>query len=294
MSTFLESYSNTKRIFEDSLKELLDSFDYFEKLDDAMRYSVNAGGKRLRPVLMIECAKMIGLETERIMPLAMAIEMVHTYSLIHDDLPCMDDDALRRGKPTNHKVFGEDMAVLAGDGLLNIAMETALSGLEVGNCENYINAVQKLFSSAGPTGMIGGQAIDIFNIEKFQSLDELKVMHRKKTGALFDASCLCPALLLGCNDDIVNCLQEYSKHLGLLFQVKDDILDVIGDEDTLGKTIGKDEANHKSTFISLMGLDGSIAYSKEIAERAKEPLNSFSDKAVFLKDLIQYILERNN
>jgi len=294
MDEFLRNYNITKGIFEHKLKEYINGFHYYPRLDEAMQYSINAGGKRLRPVLMIECSKMIGLSIDRIIPLAIAIELVHTYSLIHDDLPCMDDDDLRRGKPTNHIVFGEDMSVLAGDGLLNLAMETALGGIESDNCENYIKAVSKLFSSSGPSGMIGGQAIDIINTGKFQSLDDLKLMHSKKTGALFEASCLCPALLLGANDAIISCLLEYSQYLGLLFQVKDDILDVIGDQDTLGKSIGKDEASNKSTFISLMGLDNSIEYSYEIAEKAKKPLEEFGNRNKFLIDLIKYILERNS
>jgi len=294
MYNFSENYNTTKSEFDARLNEYLSSFDYYPRLNEAMQYSVDAGGKRLRPVLMIECAKMIGLPTEKIMPLAIAIEMIHTYSLIHDDLPCMDDDDLRRGKPTSHKVFGEDMAVLAGDGLLNLAMETALLGYESEYGDNYINAVKYLFACSGPDGMIGGQVIDIVNTGEFQSLDELKVMHSKKTGALFNACCMCPALILGSNSDIISGLQEYSFHLGVLFQVKDDILDVIGDEAEMGKTIGKDEANNKSTFISLLGLKESITYSIDIAEKAKSPLMKFEGKNEFLLGLVQYILERKN
>lgn len=294
MYNFSLKYAETKELFESSLKEYLGSFNYYPPLDGAMQYSLNAGGKRLRPVLMIECSKMLGLSAKRIMPLAIAIELIHTYSLIHDDLPCMDNDDLRRGKPTNHVVFGQDMAVLAGDGLLNLAMEISLNGIEKDNCESYINAIAKLFASAGPEGMIGGQAIDIINTGKFQSLDNLKTMHRKKTGALFTSACLCPALILDCNNDIIRCLLDYSKYLGLLFQVKDDILDVVGDEGKMGKTIGKDEANNKSTFISLMGIEKSIEYSKEISGKSKESLSAFGEKSEFLSGLVEYILERNN
>ncbi len=294
MYNFVDDYNQTKNIFESNLKKFIDTFNYYPRLGEAMKYSLNAGGKRLRPVLMLRCAELVGLPEANIMPLAISIELIHTYSLIHDDLPCMDDDDLRRGKPTNHIVFGEDMAVLAGDGLLNLAMETALSGLNSDNCKNYINGVKMLFSSSGSDGMIGGQAIDILNTGKFQSIEELKVMHSKKTGALFTASCLCPALISGANDDIINCLREYSKYLGLLFQIKDDILDVTGNEKELGKTIGKDEANHKSTFVSHMGLAQSIKYLKEIALDAKKPIECFGEKGDFLRDLIEYILERNN
>ncbi|MEX1376373.1 MAG: polyprenyl synthetase family protein [Eubacteriales bacterium] len=293
MDTFLQGYTSTKEMFEKKLTEYIASIECYPQLNDAMAYSLNAGGKRLRPVLMIECSKMIGLDAEKIMPLAISIELVHTYSLIHDDLPAMDDDDLRRGKPTNHKVYGEAMAVLAGDGLLNLAFENAMSCLDSDNCENYINAVRKLFSSSGANGMIGGQAMDIANTGKFQSQDELERMHRMKTGALFEACCICPALLLGSNSDIMNCLQEYSKHLGLLFQIKDDILDVVGSQEELGKTIGKDMAQEKSTFVSHMGLDGSMKYAQEIAEKAKSPLKTFGEKGEFLSLLIDYILERN-
>ena len=190
MNNFLDTYNQTKEMFDSHLKEYLDSFNYFPQFDEALRYSLNAGGKRLRPVLMIECAKMLGLSIERIMPFAIAIELIHTYSLIHDDLPCMDNDNLRRGKPTNHVVFGEDMAVLAGDGLLNLAIEITIKNAEKDNFENYLKTVNQLFWSAGPEGMIGGQAIDVFNTGEFQSLDELKAMHIKKTGALFLSACI--------------------------------------------------------------------------------------------------------
>lgn len=294
MYNFTANYNKTKSEFEKRLNEFLSSMNYYPRLNEAMKYSINAGGKRLRPVLMIESAKMIELSLDKIMPLAIAIEMIHTYSLIHDDLPCMDDDDLRRGKPTNHKVFGEDMAVLAGDGLLNLAMETALSGYNSQHDSNYINAVKYLFACSGSDGMIGGQVIDIEHTGKFQSLDQLKIMHSKKTGALFNACCMCPALILGCNNDIISCLQDYTSHLGLLFQIKDDILDVIGDQTKMGKTLGKDEANNKSTFVSLLGLDESIKYSIDIAKKAKSSLKLFDGKNDFLLGLVEYILERNN
>ena len=294
MNDFLTTYSAAKQRFEKSLTEYLDSFDHFPKLDEAMKYSLTAGGKRLRPVLMMECAKMLGLDEGRIMPLAIAIEMIHTYSLIHDDLPCMDNDTLRRGKPTNHVIFGEDMAVLAGDGLLNSAFEAAIKGIEKENCENYLAAVRQLFSSSGAEGMVGGQAIDIASTGNFQSLAELKTMHSKKTGALFMSACLCPALILGADSDIINCLQDFAVNMGILFQVKDDILDVTGNLESMGKTLGKDAADNKSTFISLMGLDKSIEYSKKLAAQAQEPLKYFGDKAMFLSDLITYFLERTD
>lgn len=293
MDNFLQSYNSTKELFEKRLSEYISRMGFYPQLNDAMAYSLKAGGKRLRPVLMIECAKMLGMSAERIMPLAISTELVHTYSLIHDDLPAMDDDDLRRGKPTNHKVYGEAMAILAGDGLLNLAFENAISHVERDNCENYINAVAMLFSSSGADGMIGGQAMDIENTGKFQSIDELERMHRMKTGALFEACCMCPALLLGSNSAIMNCLQEYSLHLGLLFQVKDDILDVVGSQEALGKTVGKDMVQDKSTFVSHMGLDASRQYAEKIAQCAKEPLEFFGENGEFLNLLINYILERD-
>ncbi len=294
MSNFLDTYNRTKQEFEKNLQEYLESFDNFPKLDEAMKYSLNAGGKRLRPVLMIECAKILGLEQDKVMPLAIAVEMIHTYSLIHDDLPSMDNDTLRRGKPTNHVVFGEDMAVLAGDGLLNMAFETALNGTPKDNCENYLAAARHLFASAGAAGMVGGQAIDIANTGNFQSLEGLETMHSKKTGALFMSACLCPALILGADSDIMSCLHDFAANMGLLFQVKDDILDVIGSQEAMGKTLGKDAANNKSTFISLMGLEESIVYSKELAEKARKPLECFGERGMFLSELITYFLERTN
>ena len=294
MSDFLNTYNSTKEIFEKNIEKYLESFNHFKKLDDAMKYSLNAGGKRLRPVLMIECAKILGLPEKRIMPFAVAIEMIHTYSLIHDDLPCMDNDSLRRGKPTNHVVFGEDMAVLAGDGLLNTAFEIILENIEEDNFVNYFAAVRHLFSSSGAKGMVGGQAIDVENTGNFQDIESLELMHSKKTGALFMSACLCPALLLGANDDIMSCLRDFAVNIGLLFQVKDDILDVIGDQDKMGKTLGKDAQNNKSTFISLMGLEQSISYAQHLAEKAQEPLKYFGSKSIFLAELTKYFLERTN
>jgi len=294
MNSFSEKYSLLKTEFEQYLYDFTDSFDYYPPLSEAMKYSLNAGGKRLRPVIMIASAQMLGLDSSRVMPLAAAIECIHTYSLIHDDLPCMDDDSLRRGKPTSHIVFGEDMAVLAGDGLLNLAMETALKSIEKDNCENYLKAVELLFESSGSLGMVGGQAIDVKNTGSFQTLEELKNMHSKKTGALFLASCLCPALILGCNSDIISRLYSYAENLGLLFQIKDDILDVTGDVQSMGKSIGKDAAEGKSTFISLMGVAESTLYAGKIADEARKALLHFGDKGEFLSELIQYILERKN
>lgn len=293
MNTFLAEYNNTKNVFEKHLNEYTNTFSYYREISVAIKYSLKAGGKRLRPVLMIETAKMLGLDVNRIMPLAVAIEMIHTYSLIHDDLPCMDDDVMRRGQKTNHIVFGEAQAILAGDGLLNLAMEHALKSIEPDNYANYLKAISQLFTSSGVEGMIAGQSMDIYNTGKFQTLEELKTMHHLKTGALFLSSCLCPALILDCNNDIISYLMEYSSHFGLLFQITDDILDVTGDESALGKSIGKDTANSKSTFVGLLGIDKSIESANTLATKAHSALNMFGNKANFLNGLIDYVLERN-
>ncbi len=258
----------------------------------AMNYSLHAGGKRIRPVIMLSCAELLDGEIDKIMPFACAIEMIHTYSLIHDDLPCMDDDDLRRGKPTNHKVFGEAMAVLAGDGLLNTAFETILKNSEV-TPNMTLAALSILTESAGINGMIGGQVIDIESEGKTIDTITLMSLHMHKTAALIMASAKIGALLAGGGKEDLLAVEEFSRYLGIAFQIKDDILDVTGSTETLGKTIGKDDDSKKSTFVSIYGLEQAEKMLEDYTNKAIESLSKYGAKAEFLISLSRFLLDRD-
>lgn len=265
-----------------------------DKIYEAAKYSLFAGGKRLRPMLMLECYKMCGGNDEKsVMPFACGMEMIHTYSLIHDDLPAMDNDDYRRGKPTNHKVFGEAMAILAGDALLNYAFETALSAKRVDDTLK-LRAISEMANSSGWDGMIGGQVVDLESEGKKISLDELRYIHRLKTGALIKASCKIGAILAGADSDTISRVERYAENLGIAFQIQDDILDVIADETELGKPVGSDEKNEKSTYVTICGLDKAREYSKEYTDKSLDELEAFGEKNEFLKKLTQYLLNRKS
>ncbi len=263
---------------------------------DAMKYSLTAGGKRIRPMLAIEFAKLCGGSLEAVMPFACAVEMVHTYSLIHDDLPCMDNDDLRRGKPTNHKVYGESTALLAGDGLLTLAFGTVTNAESLGRngAEKCAEAVSVLAKCAGAVGMIGGQIIDLASENKRVSAKHLEIMDRKKTGALINAACQLGCISAGANSEQRKAAEDYAYHIGLAFQIVDDILDVTSDTETLGKPIGSDAENKKSTYVSLLGLDECRKLSARYTEAALSSLKTFQhfggdtsnleEFAVFLRD----------
>ncbi len=268
--------------------------NYQREIYRAMRYSLNAGGKRLRPVLMTECARMCGGDENAVMPFAAAMEMIHTYSLIHDDLPCMDNDDLRRGKPTNHKVFGEGMAVLAGDALLNKAFEV-VSAYEYPGipAEKVLRAVNMLAVSSGTEGMIGGQVVDIEAENKKITLEELKYLHSLKTGAIIRSACTIGALIGGGSEEDIAACDEFALNLGIAFQICDDILDVTGDEAALGKPIGSDEKSGKNTYVTLLGIDESRNLMEEYTEKAKTALKRFGSEADFLKRLSDRLIIRN-
>jgi len=254
-----------------------------KKVFDAMGYSLFAGGKRLRPMIMMMTAKMLGKEPNIVLPFACAMEMIHTYSLIHDDLPAMDNDDLRRGKPTNHKVFGEATAILAGDGLLTRAFEIVSSYKE--NCvssEQVLRAINVLATSAGANGMIGGQIVDIESHD--EDLDLLRYLHSLKTGAIIRSSGVIGAILSGATEKQIKAIDDYCYNLGIAFQIQDDILDVLGDEATLGKPIGSDAENNKSTYISLLGLEKSQELSIKHTNISIEALSIFenADELIFL------------
>jgi geranylgeranyl diphosphate synthase type II len=260
---------------------------------DSMRYSLFAGGKRLRPVLLLAAADAVGADGNKFLNVACGLEMIHTYSLIHDDLPAMDNDDYRRGKLTNHKVYGEGIAVLAGDSLLTYAFETMLSqeGVEP---KTLLKVVKEIASAAGPEGMVGGQVIDMESEGKAVSLDTLQQMHRAKTGALFRAAVRAGAILGGASDEEVEALTVYAEKFGLAFQITDDILDVIGTAEAIGKPVGSDLKNNKSTYVTLHSVEIAQQMAKETVDDAIEALAMFGERGAVLKDLVEYLLKRES
>lgn len=257
-----------------------------KKIVEAMNYSLLAGGKRVRPVLMMAVCEAFGVSEDAILPFAASLEMIHTYSLIHDDLPAMDDDDLRRGRPTNHVVYGEATAILAGDALLNLAFETALSAPF--DAEKKLKAAALMGKASGYLGMIGGQVVDLEGEERKLTLSELKEMHSMKTGALIKAAAQMGCVLSGADEDE---LSDYAENLGLAFQLKDDILDETSTVEELGKNIGSDKKNDKSTFINLCGMEKAEAMLKETTDKAIKALDGI-EKNEFLKEFAMYLLKR--
>lgn len=260
---------------------------------EAMRYSLSAGGKRLRPVIMLLVGEMLGGDEKQIMPFACAMEMIHTYSLIHDDLPSMDNDDLRRGKPTNHKVFGEAMAILAGDALLNKAFEIT-SSFEFEDNKRALRAISVLAASSGTEGMIGGQVVDIESEGKKISFDNLIYLHKLKTGAIIRSSGVIGAIMSGADDEKIKAVDEFCKNLGIAFQIQDDLLDVIGNQELLGKPVGSDEENEKTTFVSLCGLEKAKEYALEYTNKAISALDIFKEEKENLVNLAKKLMNRKN
>ena len=261
----------------------------------AMRYSVMAGGKRLRPILVIAGAEAVGGTPETVMPTACALELIHTYSLIHDDLPAMDDDDYRRGRLTNHKVFGEAIAILAGDALLTLAFKLVADNTALVNDARVLrDVVAELAAAAGTFGMVGGQVVDIESEGKAITAETLEYIHRHKTAALIRASLRVGALLAGGDGKAVAAIGEAGSDLGLAFQIVDDILDVEGSLEELGKTAGSDERKQKATYPALHGLEASRRQAKTLIERAKQRLGVFGARAVPLQALADYVVERKN
>ena len=264
-------------------------------LDDTLRasmeYSLMAGGKRLRPVLLMAAADAVGADGTKFLPVACALEMIHTYSLIHDDLPAMDNDNLRRGKPTNHVKFSEGIAILAGDALLTLAFTVILRQKDV-PAETLLRVVDEISRAAGAEGMVGGQALDLEAENRQITMEELRSFHRGKTGALFCAALRSGAILAGATEKQLAALTSYADHFGLAFQITDDILDVIGSAEEIGKPVGSDEKNNKSTYVSLTSLPEAQALARCTAEAAEEALSIFGAEADFLRGLVSYLVNR--
>ena len=266
------------------------------RLHEAMRYSTLGGGKRVRPVLVYATGEALGAPLAQLDGSAAAVEFIHAYSLIHDDLPAMDDDDLRRGQPTTHKAFDEATAILAGDGLQSLAFEVlADRRRNPQDPEVRLQMLSALGGAAGPSGMVGGQAIDLGSVGQKLDREALETMHRHKTGALIEASVLLGALASGKADDLsLKALLQYARAIGLAFQVQDDILDVESDTATLGKTQGKDEAHDKPTYPALLGLDAAKDYALELRDQALHVLRAFGNSAEPLRELARYIVERRS
>lgn len=283
-----------KNIIDKYLQEyFVEKGTYNKVLYDSMSYSLNIGGKRIRPILMMMAYDMYKGNSEDILPMASAIEMIHTYSLIHDDLPSMDNDELRRGKPTNHTVFGEAIAILAGDGLLNEAMNVMID-YSLSHGKEALMALKIISNAAGGDGMIGGQIVDISSEGRDISVEELNYMHRKKTGALIKAAILSGAVLGNAPKNDIEILGEFGEKLGLAFQIKDDILDVIGDEKKLGKRTHMDKEADKNNYISFYGLEKCEEMCKQLTEECLTLLKNLSEDGSKIMEMTKLLLNREN
>lgn len=289
-----EPLRETRRHIEAALDRFLPVGDEScpPRLAEAMRYSVQAGGKRLRPVLCLLAAEACGGDIKPALPAACALELVHTYSLIHDDLPAMDDDDLRRGQPTCHKAFDEATAILAGDGLLTLAFE--IIARYTTPSEAAAKCVRALAEGAGPAGMVGGQMADLEAESRTDAtLEALEVIHRRKTGALLRAALRMGGIVAGAPEPILEALDRYGRAVGLAFQIIDDLLDVQGDENKLGKRVRKDSSLGKWTYPALLGLDGSRAQARQLAEEAVAALEPLGARADRLRTIAWDLLERD-
>lgn len=259
----------------------------------AMDYSLGNGGKRIRPMLTLEFCRVCGGDFKKAVPFALGAEMIHTYSLIHDDLPCMDNDDMRRGKPSSHKAFGEANALLAGDSLLTLAFETVLSAEGV-DADKKARAGFELAKAAGCSGMIAGQVMDLANEGKAAPLEDIRATDRLKTGEMIRVSALLGCIAAGADDEKIKAAERYCENIGLAFQIVDDVLDVTSDSETLGKPVGSDMENGKSTYVSLLGLEESIRFARELTERAKEAVGIFGSEGEFLAELADRLLNRKS
>ncbi|MDW0117309.1 polyprenyl synthetase family protein [Sporosarcina thermotolerans] len=294
MNNYLQQFISEKTpLIDAEMNQLIQSKNSPINLKDSMLYSVNAGGKRIRPLLVLAVLADFGKTTsEDALKVACAAELIHTYSLIHDDLPCMDDDDFRRGKPTNHKVYGEATAVLAGDALQTVAFGI-LASLQHTSPEKVVKLIALLANASGADGMVGGQILDMEGESSTLTLDELEEVHRNKTGALLSFCIEAGAILAGADEEELNQLREYATNIGLAFQIQDDILDVTSTTEQLGKTANSDTASDKSTYPSLLGLEGAKQQLEKYHQDAIECLSFIKKENSMLKHFADYIVQRN-
>ena len=293
----LRTYMEEKRVYteaalEASLKSTVPQTDI---IVESMRYSLMAGGKRVRPMLLFAATEMFGGSLEAAKPTAVGVEMIHTMSLIHDDLPAMDDDDLRRGKPTNHVLYGDDVAILAGDAMLSEAFAHVARETKGVPAERIVKVLQIMGDCVGPLGLAGGQVLDLKSEnDPNAGMETLTWIHTHKTAALLKAAVACGAILAGATDEEVAKCELYALKIGLAFQVADDILDIEASSEELGKTAGKDEATDKTTYPKLLGLERSKEVAQELVDEAKAALSEFGDRAAPLLGLADYIIARKN
>lgn len=286
---------NDIKLIENSLYSYLDNDNaLIKKLFDSMRYSVDASGKRIRPRLVLEFSRFCGGNDETALPFACALEYIHTYSLIHDDLPCMDDDDIRRGKPSNHIVYGEDTALLAGDALQSLAFEimSAPETVNKAGATNTVRCINALADFCGAKGMVGGQVIDLENEKKSASYEEVLECDDLKTGGLIKAACVMGAVLGGANDSQVKMAEKYGKCIGISFQIMDDILDITSTDEELGKPVGSDLENNKTTYVSLFGIDKCRQMVNDFTNEALEALDYFDADKTALRELALSLANR--
>src|SRR5699024_5048263 len=290
----LEDYLLEKKlIVEKNLKDCVETINAPEELKESMLYSLMAGGKRLRQILLMLSYESYKPKNEKVNSSASALEMIHTYSLIHDDLPAMDDDDIRRGKKTNHKMFDEATAILAGDALLTYSLEIITNDFLL-SAEEKVKIVQLLAQSSGPSGMVGGQIYDMQAEKEKVNLKELERVHQYKTGELIKFAIIIGAYLAEAPEEDLSYLNEFAYYLGLIFQIQDDILDVTGDAEKIGKPIGSDEINEKSTFPNLLGLDGAIKQKELYIKKARIELEKTSARKEMLNKLIEHFGNRDH
>ena len=287
-----EYLTKSKKEIETYVSQILTSpNEEYSRLYESMNYSLLMGGKRIRPIITKAVIEALGGSWEAHKDVICAIELIHTYSLIHDDLPAMDNDDYRRGKLTNHRVYGDGMAVLAGDGLLTYAFELVSKNTSL-QPEQIVAIIQSLAKGAGPSGMVGGQSFDLESEGKELPLEELVVLHKGKTGALFTTADEIGLIIMNAPADVRASYLSYADYLGLLFQITDDILDVVGTQEELGKTPGSDERQHKATYVSILGLEEAKARAQEVADLALQALQTSNRTSPVLEGLITYLMER--
>jgi len=294
MNNFHEWLSKKQTLIESMLEKNLPESNHESDLNEAIRYSILNGGKRIRSTLVFAIAEIVEVDPIAIEKIVCAIEFLHAYSLVHDDMPCMDNDDLRRGKLSCHKKFGESTALLAGDALQSLSFSCLSCPSLPIKPEKRLEIIHIFSNAIGLKGMAKGQALDIKNTNKKITLNELKTMHQFKTGALINASCLMPLIASENNDtNMLNCIDAYSKSIGLIFQIKDDILDKEANKDVLGKTPGKDEKDNKSTFVSLLGIDESKKLAANYYESALASIQPLGGKADYLAGIAEFVMTRS-